>query len=193
MSHKIALLYGSVRTGRLGIRVVHWLERLLNERGHTTSIVDQKEYALPMLDAPLHFMDPAKVPENVQKIADILTDAEGFVVVGGEYNHAIQPGLSNLIDYFYKGQFGFKPGLIATYSYGPFGGVRTAVQLRALLAEVGMVTIPNMVAVGSIAETLSEAAEPQNPKMNEFAGKAIDEFEFYLRALAAERKNGVPG
>jgi NAD(P)H-dependent FMN reductase len=100
MSHKIALLYGSVRTGRLRIRVVHWLERLLNERGHTTTIVDQREYALPMLDAPLHFMDPGTVPENVQKLADILTDADGFVVVGG-----------------------------------PFGGVRTAVQLRALAAK----------------------------------------------------------
>ena len=99
MSHKIALLYGSVLTGRLGIRVVHWLERLLQERGHTT-IVDQKEHAPPMLDAPIHFMDSAEVPENVQKLADILTDADGFVVVGG-----------------------------------PFGGVRTAVQLRALAAK----------------------------------------------------------
>jgi NAD(P)H-dependent FMN reductase len=71
--------------------------------------------------------------------------------------------------------------------------VRTAVQLRALLAEVGMVTIPDTVAVGSIAESLSEAAEPHNPKMNEFAQAAIEEFEFYLRALAAERSKGTPG
>jgi NAD(P)H-dependent FMN reductase len=187
MSHKIAILYGSVRGGRLGIRVVHWLERLLQERGHEVSIVDQQEYDLPMLDVPLHYMKPGEVPANVQKAADVLTAAEGFVVVGGEYNHAIQPGLSNLIDHFYRNQFGHKPALIATYSYGPFGGVRTSTQLRVHLAEVGMVTIPTTIAVPTIIESLNENAEPQRDKMSEFATEALDELEFYLAALSAAR------
>lgn len=192
MSHNIALLYGSVRGGRLGIRVVRWLEGLLKARGYQVTVVDQQEFQLPMLDVPLHYMKPGEVPENIQKAADILTAADGFVVVGGEYNHAIQPGLSNLVDHFYKGQFGYKPGLIATYSYGPFGGVRAGAQLRMHLAEVGMVTIPSSIAVPSIVDSLNADAEPQNERLNEFAEKSIDEFAFYLRALSAERANGIP-
>ena len=193
MSHKIALIYGSVRSGRLGIRVVNWLERLLSERGHTVSIVDQLDYQLPMLDVPLHYMKPGSVPENIQRAADVLTAAEGFIIVGGEYNHAIQPGLSNLLDHFYRGQFGFKPALMATYSFGPFAGVRAATQLRTHLAELGMVTVPASIAVPAIVDSLDVNATPQNEKMVEYAAAAVTEFEFYLRALSAERSRGIPG
>lgn len=193
MPNRIALLYGSVRTGRLGTRVVKWVTSLLEGAGYEVDLVDAAEYNLPLLETPLHHMKPDAVPEAVQKVADILTAADGYVVVAGEYNHAIQPGLSNMIDYFYRGQFGFKPALIASYSYGPFAGVRAAVALRTHLAEVGMVTIPTTIAVPAIVDSLSAEGEPQNPKMSEYAAAAIEELGFFVRALAAERAKGAPG
>lgn len=193
MPHRIAMLYGSVRKGRLGTRVIKWLTPLLDAAGYDVDLVDAAEHSLPLLETPMHHMKPGEVPEPVQKVSDLLTAADGFVVVAGEYNHAIQPGLSNMIDYFYRGQFGFKPALIASYSYGPFAGVRAAVALRTHLAEVGMVTIPTTIAVPSLVDSLNADGEPQNPKMVEFASAAIEELGFFVRALAAERAKGLPG
>ena len=193
MAYNVAILYGSVRQSRLGIRAVRWMEHLVRERGCEPVVVDQQEYQLPLLETPLHhYPEPSQAPDNVQRAAAALTAADGFVVVGGEYNHAIQPGLSNLIDYFYRAQYAYKPALICSYSYGPFGGVRAATQLRTHLAEVGMVTIPTTIAVASIMESLNTEGVPQRESMGTYARAAMDEFEFYLRALATERAKGTP-
>lgn len=191
--HTIAVLYGSVRASRLGVRAVTWVTRLLEEGGFAVTLVDQQEQQLPMLEKPLHHYGPGQAPEALSRVAAMLEAADGFAVVAGEYNHAIQPGLSNLIDHFYRGQFGYKPGLICSYSYGPFGGVRAAMQLRTHLAEVGMVTVPTTIAIPSIGDSLSAEGEPQNPKMSEYAAAAIRELGFYVKALAAARAKGVPG
>ena len=191
MPQTVAILYGSVRASRLGIRAVTWMTGLLETAGYRATVVDQQEYQLPLLVTPMHqYGDPSEAPENVRAIADILTAADGFVVVGGEYNHAIQPGLSNLIDHFYRSQYGRKPGLIVTYSYGPFGGVRASTQLRTHLAEVGMVTVPSTIAIGKIHESIDAEGKPMNAKMVEYAEPIVEEFGFYLRALAAERAKG---
>ena len=40
MSLHIAILYGSVREARAGIRLVHFIDAALRRRGHTTNVVD---------------------------------------------------------------------------------------------------------------------------------------------------------
>jgi NAD(P)H-dependent FMN reductase len=168
------------------------MQTLLAEQGFETDVVDASEIDLPLLERPLHHYGEGEAPEAIQALAARLEEADGFVVVAGEYNHAIQPGLSNLLDYFYHDQFGYKPGLIASYSYGPFGGVRAAMMLRAHLAELGMVTVPTTIAIGGIADSLSADGEPQKDTMKKYASTAMSELAFYTRALAAERKKGLP-
>ena len=46
----IAILYGSVREARAGIRAVRFLDGALRRRGHTTTVVDAAEQRLPLLD-----------------------------------------------------------------------------------------------------------------------------------------------
>ena len=46
----IAILYGSVREARVGIRAVRFLDGALRRRGHTTSVIDPMEQRLPLLD-----------------------------------------------------------------------------------------------------------------------------------------------
>ena len=50
MSLHIAILYGSVREARAGIRLVRFLDGALRRRGHETSVVDAAELRLPLLD-----------------------------------------------------------------------------------------------------------------------------------------------
>ena len=47
-----------------------------------------------------------------------IVDADAYIMVSGEYNHAIPPGLTNLIDHFPTSAFGYKPSGIVCYSPG---------------------------------------------------------------------------
>ena len=47
---KIALIVGSVRHDRQGIKVARWMEQKLKDRNHTVFFIDPIEINLPLLD-----------------------------------------------------------------------------------------------------------------------------------------------
>ena len=65
-------------------------------------------------------------------------------------------------------------------------------QLRALLPEVGMPTIPSLQAIPSIQSSLSADGVALTQELAEKSGKFFDEFEWYMRAMKVERAKGVP-
>src|SRR3546814_11803455 len=70
--------------------------------------------------------------------SEVIGVADGFVFVTGEYNGGLQPSLKNLVDH-YLPQFAWRPAAIASYSAGPFAGVRAATAWRTTLGAMGMV------------------------------------------------------
>jgi NAD(P)H-dependent FMN reductase len=193
----VAVLLGSVRRERMGDRAGKWAMAQLKARGHEAVLVDAAELKLPLLDKMWKEIkkDPparyAKLRETLAPLAKLYARADGFCVVSAEYNHSIPPGLTNLIDYFLEEYF-FRPSAIVCYSATPFGGVRAAMQLRALLAEVGMPSIPSVQPVPSIGNALSADGVALTQELAEKSGKFFDEFDWYMRAMKAERGKGLP-
>jgi NAD(P)H-dependent FMN reductase len=174
-----------------------WVIAELEKRGHEAVLVDAAELKLPLLDKMWKEIkkDPlakyAKLQEKLAPVAKLYARADGFCIVSAEYNHSIPPGLTNLIDYFLEEYF-FRPSAIVCYSGGPYGGVRAAMQLRALLPEVGMTTIPSLQPIQSIGSSLGKDGVALTQELAEKSGKFFDEFEWYMRAMKAERAKGVP-
>ncbi len=54
---KIALIVGSVRRDRQGIKVARWMEEKLKNRNHTVFFIDPIELKLPLLDRMYKEMD----------------------------------------------------------------------------------------------------------------------------------------
>mgnify|MGYP000173926297 FL=1 len=187
----IVMFYGSRRKSRLGIRAVNFVRPMLEERGYTVTLLDANEIALPILEAPYHHLSAEDRPRILTEIGKQIDDADGFVIVAGEYNHSIQPGLSNLIDHFYD-QYAYKPAVIVSYSYGMFAGVRAEVQLRALLGEVGMTVIQKSLPIPKISDNLGADGSAVNERMPEFAAPVLDQFDWFVSTLAAGRKRGTP-
>ncbi len=187
----IVIFYGSYRRDRNGIRAVKFVQNQLEARGHTVTFVDAKEVDLPILDRMYKEYPKGEAPENLQKLADLYADTDAYVLVAGEYNHTIQPGLSNLVDHFLE-EYGFRPSAVVAYSVGGFGGARVAVHLRGYLAELGMPAIPSALHVSKITQSLGEDGEDTSPYLTKAASKFLDELEWYGRALKAERAKGVP-
>jgi NAD(P)H-dependent FMN reductase len=188
---KIAILYGSVRETRQGIKAARFVERQLAGRGHSASLVDPMECRLPLLDRMYKEYPKGEAPEVLERLATLYRAADAFVVVSGEYNHGIPPALKNLLDHFLEEYF-WRPSAIVCYSAGAFGGVRAAMQLRMTLAELGMPSIPSLLPVPKVQDAFDEAGGALDPAWGKRVGRFLDELEWYARALKAARAGGVP-
>lgn len=187
----VVIILGSVRANRAGIRAAKYVERSLVARGHHVTLVDPLEYRLPLLDRMYKEYPKGEAPEMLERLAKLYRAADAFVIVSGEYNHSIPPALSNLLDHFLEEYF-FRPSAIVCYSGGAYGGVRAAMQLRAMLGELGMPSIPSIFAVPSIRKALTEDGEPLDEKLDRRFGRFASELEWYGDALRVARQTGVP-
>jgi len=186
MSLRLVVFYGSVRSERQGIRAARFVVNECRARGYEVTLVDPVEYPLPFLDKMYKEYPKGQAPEMMQRIADLIVPADGIVVVSGEYNHSIPPALSNLLDHFLEEWF-WKPSAIVCYSAGSFGGVRAAMQLRMMLGELGMSSIPSIFPVPRVGSAFDESGAPTDPKAHDRAKKFLDELEWYAHALRAAR------
>jgi NAD(P)H-dependent FMN reductase len=191
MSLQFAVLYGSVRSDRQGIRAARFMLRQLESRGHSATLVDPLEVRLPLLDRMYKEYPPDAAPPELRRLAELYRAVDGFVVVSGEYNHGIPPALKNLLDHFLEEYF-FRPSAIVCYSGGSFGGVRAAMQLRMTLAELGTVTIPSLFPIPKVQSAFDEDGAALDPSYDKRVQRFLDELEWFARALQAARAAGTP-
>jgi len=190
MSYNFVIVYGSVRTGRQGIKAVRFFKQILENRGHKVSVVDPLEQKLPLLDKMYkELKDDA--PDVMKHLSETFRSADAIVVVSAEYNHSIPPALTNILDHFLEEYF-WKPSAIVSYSAGGFGGVRAAMQLRSLLPEIGLPTIPSIFPISKIHESLSDEGKDLTGKYEKRVQRFVEELEWYTSALKRQREKGVP-
>ena len=194
MSDRILVFYGSYRSDRMGIRLAQFVVEGLRGRGDEVELIDARAVGLPMLDRMYKEHRKGEAPAALEKLAGQIGDADGFVFITGEYNWGIQPGLKNLTDHFLEEWF-WRPAAIASYSAGRLSGVRAATAWHGTLSEMGMVVISSTIAVGPIAQTLSEQGEPTGE-----GGKALerafprfaDDLAWWVEAAKAQRARKPP-
>src|ERR1700685_4014431 len=121
MSNQILVFYGSYRPGGMGIRLAEFVVERLRRRGDAVHLIDAKAVNLPMLDRMYKEYLPGQAPEQLERLASEIRDADGFVFITGEYNWGVQPGLKNLTDHFLEEWF-WRPAAIVSYSAGRLSG-----------------------------------------------------------------------
>jgi NAD(P)H-dependent FMN reductase len=187
MKLKLVVFYGSVRSKRQGIRAARFIVNTCRARGHEVNLIDPLDFPLPLLDRMYKEYPPENAPEVLQRMAQLVIPADGYIVVSGEYNHTVPPALSNLLVHFLEEYF-WKPSAIVCYSAGSFGGVRAAMTLRCMLAEMGMSSIPSILPVPKVKAAFSEDGTPNYPDWHTRAEKFMTELEWYARAMKQERE-----
>src|SRR5215212_11949906 len=150
---KIALIVGSVRRDRQGIRVARWIEEKLENRNHIVFFIDPLELNLPLLDRMYKEMENPS--EKLKDLRNKIKDAEGYLSVTPEYNHSTSAAMKNTLDYFLEEYF-FKPSAIVSYSPGMFGGINAAQQLRLIFAELGAPSISSSFSIPRLHKVFSE-------------------------------------
>jgi NAD(P)H-dependent FMN reductase len=187
----LLVIYGSVRAARQGIRAAKFIVQACQVRGHTVTMIDPASDQLPLLDRMYKEYPAGKAPEVLERLAGLIKAADAFIIVSGEYNHSIPPALSNLLDHFLEEYF-WRPSAIVCYSAGAFGGVRAAMQLRAMLCELGTPSIPSLFPIARVQDAFDENGRPNDESYERRVGRFLDELEWYASALKVARQAGTP-
>lgn len=149
MSLHIKIILASVRYGRFGDKPAEWITALAKEKeGLSVELLDLRDYALPMFQEAT---SPANIKgkyesEDVNRWAEKIAEADGFIIVTPEYNHGYPASLKNNIDYLKK-EWNNKP--VCFVGYGSTGGARVIQQLREVAIELQMAPIRNSVHIMS--------------------------------------------
>lgn len=140
MSHPltIALIYGSVRQGRLCDTVARWAIAEIGARR----------------DVVLDIVDPLTLDPNVAgdraALSARIDDADGFIIVTPEYNHGYPAALKALIDVMSE-EWSAKPVGFISYG-GASGGLRAVEQLRLVFAELNAVSVREQLSFANVWE-----------------------------------------
>jgi NAD(P)H-dependent FMN reductase len=186
---KIALIVGSIRRDRHGIKVARWMEEKLKNRNHTVYFIDPLELNLPLLDRMYKEMvDPS---EKMKSLRNKINDAEGYLAVTPEYNRGPSSAMKNTLDYFLE-EYYFKPSAIVSYSPGMFGGINAAQQLRLVFAELGAPSISSSFSIPRLFKVFSEDGTLIDEAYNKRVSKFLAEFEWYIEAFKNQRAKGTP-
>lgn len=138
---KIKVILGSTRPNRFGIQPANWiLDAAKKVENFEAELIDLKDYPMPFFEeevGPSYIKEPYTNPA-VAAFTKKMEEADGFIMITPEYNHAPSAVLKNALDYVYK-EWAHKPVAIA--SYGSVGGARAVEQLRLAVIELQMVPI----------------------------------------------------
>ena len=154
---KLALIYGSVREGRLCDKVAAWAKAEMDaDPAVEVSVVDPRAFYGSLVVSgssrgPAH--DAA-----LGELRKLIADADGFVVVTPEYNHSYPAALKLVIDAVNE-QWQAKPVAFVSYG-GVSGGIRAVEHLRQVFAELHAVSVRDAVSFSNVWEQFGGSAKP---------------------------------
>lgn len=178
---RIMIIIGSVRPGRIGLPVSHWVRDRVEAAGHEVDLVDLAELNLPFMDEPEHPAKRAYTKPHTIAWSARVEQADAVVLVSPEYNHSYSPALKNALDYLAHEWQG-KPVGVVSYG-GASGGLRAAAALDAVLTTIGLVRVPVDVAINNPHAHVVDAAFVPDAKNDAVLGRMIESLGRYAEAL----------
>jgi NAD(P)H-dependent FMN reductase len=163
---KIIAFAGSLRAGSFNKKLLAVAAEAARAAGAEVTVVDLRGLALPLFDQDLE--DAGGLPEGAKKFKALLRASDGFLIASAEYNSSITAALKNAIDWASRAETDDEPPLVAfrgkaaallAASPGALGGLRGLVTVRSVLGNIGVLVLPDQVAVPAAHEAFDEAGQ----------------------------------
>ncbi len=160
-SPKILAFAGSTRTGSYNKKLVKLAAAQTDAAGAAVTLLDLRDCAMPLFDQDLEARDG--LPPGAQRFKELLLAHQGLLIASPEYNSSISGVLKNAIDWASRPApneaplacFADKTAALLSASPGALGGLRGLVHLRAILGNIGVLVLPNQVAVPKANEAFN--------------------------------------
>lgn len=190
--NRLVIITGSVREGRFGPTVASWIERIARRHpGFSIDVVDLAEIDVPLVlpAVPPKFAGADYPrPEHLRPVAQILEDADAFVVVTPEYNNSYPASLKAFIDWHFT-HWTAKPVAIVSYG-GLAGGRHAALHLQNVFVELYAVPLRDGLTFPNYFDNW-EDGEPLDAESARRAGDMLDQLAWWGDALRQARERAA--
>jgi NAD(P)H-dependent FMN reductase len=150
---KILAFAGSLRTESFNKKLIKIAVAAARTAGAEVTLLDLRDYPLPIYDGDLE--EREGLPPNVQALKGLFDAHDGLMLSCPEYNSSITGVLKNTVDWVsrpvqgrpYLGEFADKVAVLMSASPGALGGLRGLVHVRAILGNIGVLVLPDQLAI----------------------------------------------
>lgn len=159
---RVLAFAGSTRKTSFNAMLVRIAAAGAREAGAEVTVVNLADYRLPVFDQDEEAAQGK--PENARTLKSLMVSHHAFLIASPEYNSSVTGALKNTIDWVSRPDDGETTPLVAfrgkvvtlmSASPGALGGLRGLVHLRAILANLGCIVLPEQVAVPKAGEVFS--------------------------------------
>ena len=170
MKPRILAFAGSLRRDSFNQKLVPIAAKGAREAGAEVTLIALKDFPLPLFDQDLEAEQG--MPENGKKLKQLFIDHDGLLIAAPEYNSSITAVLKNAIDWVSRPAPG-EPSLVAfrgkvatlmSASPGALGGLRGLVHVRSILGNIGVIVLPEQVAVPKAYDMFQEDGSLKDAK-----------------------------
>jgi len=182
---RILAFAGSTRAASFNKQLVRLAAQGAREAGAAVTLIDLKDFPLPLFDEDLEAA--AGAPEPARRLKQLMVEHDGFLIAAPEYNSSMTAVLKNAIDWVSRPvpqepplvAFMGKGVVLMSASPGALGGLRGLVPVRAMLGNLGALILPEQIAVPRAFEAFhadGTLKDPQQQAAIERLGKTLAAF-----------------
>lgn len=182
---KILAFAGSLRKDSTNKKTLRIAAAAAVKAGASVTVLDLKDFPLPIYDGDIE--SESGLPENAVRLQDLMLAHDGFLIASPEYNSSISGALKNVIDWTSRPNgeqkagacYGGKAVVLMSASPGGLGGLRGLFDIHKILSTMGVIVLPDQVAVGGSHQAFDENGDLVDEKMKalvEGLGVTLTEF-----------------
>lgn len=159
---RILAFAGSTRKDSYNDRLVRIAVEGAESAGADVTYLNLRDFPMPLFDEDLE--SDHGPPEHAQRLKNLFLEHDALLLACPEYNSSITPLLKNAIDWVSRpapgeprlAAYQNKSAALLSASPGGLGGLRGLVHVRAILGNIGVMVLPQQIAVGSAFEAFDE-------------------------------------
>ena len=164
----ILVFAGSIRRESLNRKLAREAARAVEASGGQATLLELADFPLSLYDGDLEA--ESGPPENAFRLQEIIGAHAGLIVVSPEYNHSIPALLKNTLDWVSRtprvkgaNPFADKVAGLMAASPGALGGLQGLDTVQRVLATLGCLVLPKVVAVPKADQAFDAAGRLADP------------------------------
>ena len=159
---KILAFAGSAREDSFNKKLVRIAAAGATTAGAEVTVIDLKQFPMPLFDQDLE--KASGMPEHAVRLKQLFVEHDGLLIAAPEYNSSITALLKNSIDWVSRPAadepplvaFRGKTAALMSTSPGGLGGLRGLVHVRSILGNIGVLVLPDQVAIPKAFEAFGD-------------------------------------
>jgi NAD(P)H-dependent FMN reductase len=189
---RILAFGGSLRRDSFNQKIAVLAAAGAREAGAEVTVIELRDYPLPLFDQDLEAA--SGLPSEAKKLKELFLKSDGLIIASPEYNSSVTAALKNAIDWISRAESPDEPpiaalsgktALILSASPGGLGGLRGLVHLRSILGNLGIIVLPDQIAIPAAYEAIKPDGTLSDPKQTEKVKQLGAKLTDHLKKLLA--------